>query len=173
MDDKATAAKIVAEPMYFHADEVENGYVMLESAIVAALEAARRDAGAATQRTIDAAFREGYEAALRAHADTLNARTEACNVNGIIDCTGEVPVVRRVLGTFVLTADGCVWAHGAKVYWRDDPHEESIENINDDIAFFEDHGTDASGEVCGTWEKVSQCYSTPAAAKAAMEGGKA
>lgn len=87
----------------------------------------------------------------------------------IIDDQG---VVRRVLGTLVLTADGCVWAHGAKVYWHEDPHEQSLENINDDIAFFEEHGTDADGEVCGTWEKVSQCYSTRESAEAAKEEKK-
>lgn len=137
--DNETVAQILTAAM--NADELQTGNdpAVLRSAIVAALEAARRSV------------------------------TDAAK-GSIIDCTGEVPCLRRVLGTFVLTEDGCVWAHGAKVYWRDDPHEESIENINDDIAFFEDHGTDATGEVCGAWEKVSECYGTPEAAKAAMEG---
>jgi hypothetical protein len=93
-DDKATAAKIVSGLQPAHRLTAKNRKLWniegkqrftdrrcvtrqiheLESAIVAALEAARREAGAATQRTIDAAFREGYEAALRVHADTLNAK---------------------------------------------------------------------------------------------------
>ena len=86
----------------------------------------------------------------------------------IIDCTGEVPVVRRVLGTLPITKDGCVlgdWSH---------PHVHIL-----------------SGEVVGgttrtttfAWTpttpgrkenkayEASMCYSTPEAAKAAMEGG--
>lgn len=105
------------------------------------------------------------------HAAIVRALQQARKVphGHIIDDQG---VVRLVLGTFVLTADGCVWAHGGKVYWHEDPHEESLENINDDIAFFEEHGTDADGEVCGKWEKVSQCYSTREAAEAAKEEKK-
>lgn len=34
----------------------------------------------------------------------------------IIDCTGEEPVVRKVLGTLPITADGCVVGHGGEIH---------------------------------------------------------
>ena len=36
---------------------------------------------------------------------------------GIVDCTGDVPVVRRMLGTLPVTADGCVIGDGAYVWF--------------------------------------------------------
>jgi hypothetical protein len=148
MDDKATAATCLRY--------VKDNYMYdeMESAIVAALEAARRDAGAATQRTIDAAFREGYEAALRAHADTLNARNEACNIKGIIDCTGEVPCVRRTAGKLTLTEDGVVIGSPYQDVWTI-------------------HGrTGKPYETLAYHASFRKCWSTESAAKAAMEGGK-
>jgi len=156
MDDKATAAKIVADHMNSVCE------TSMESAIVAALEAARRDAGAATQRTIDAAFREGYEAALRAHADTLNARNEACNVKGIIDCTGEVPCVRRVLGTLPVTADGVVVGTKARAYWMNGAGHIHVIITRDVVAC-----------VNGLNIQPLYLYGSRAAAESAMEGGKA
>lgn len=61
-------------------------------------------------RALAAAREEGFSAAQSAGASyaaaALKLRGEAAG--GIIDCTGPVPVVRKVLGTLPVTADGCV-----------------------------------------------------------------
>ena len=155
MTDEQTADEILSDARWERELSMERDPTTLRAAIVRALQAAR-------------------ESALDTHANAAVLRMchEARMMNGIVDYSDPkaTGVVRKVLGTLVLTEDGCVWAHGAKVYWRDEPHEQSIEHINGDIAFFEDHGTDASGEVCGTWEKVSQCFASREAAEAAKEG---
>ena len=88
----------------------------------------------------------------------------------IIDCTGEVPCVRRVMGTLPVTADECVvgLGDGAQLwmgYWHDFP-------------------PDCGGRqwIVGQWNHwrmdgehlaaIARHHSTESAAKAAMEGGK-
>ena len=142
MDDKATAAKIID-------DHYESGRNFMYAAIVAALEAARR------------------EGVTSVHDDNNRARVyERCNLvnearscGGIIDCTGDVPCVRRVLGSLPVTADGAVVATGGVVYF---------------IAFGGTclmHAT--AGDVRKGWVRSPECWADESAAKAAMEGGKA
>lgn len=90
----------------------------------------------------------------------------ACRDAGFVDKNGKV---RKVLGTLVLTADGCVVGEKAIVYWHEDPYEASCETLNTNLAFFEDHAMDATGEPCGNWERIEVCYSTEEAARQAAE----
>ena len=132
MDDKATAAKIVADAMNSVCE------TSMEKAIVAALEAARRDA-----ITHD-------------HKESLRLFDAARKVNGIIDCTGEVPVVRRTTGTLVLTEDGVVVTNPFREVWT--LHAKTHKPYK------------TTQYHAGYSRKV---WSTEDAARAAMEGGKA
>jgi len=77
----------------------------------------------------------------------------------IIDCTGEVPVVRRVLGTLPLTEEGVVVGVGHYVFMdREDLKQGML------VALTGEHWI-------GQWMKLRKCYSTESAARAAMEGG--
>lgn len=102
MTDEQTAAAIVADAAAN--DELQRGNdpTTLRAAIVAALAEVRMKAtGQATQRTIDAAFREGYEAALDRNANgaVLKMCHEARMMNGIVDYSdpNATGVVRRVV----------------------------------------------------------------------------
>ena len=161
-NDRETAAKIIDE-------HYESGRNFMYAAIVAALEAAR-----------DTAFVAGYAAGL----DHLR---EAVALRGIIDCTGEVPCVRRVLGVLPVTADGCVVQVDEYVYHPEGKHSLRVARYDESYG---DHNEDPLPDDCefcavrsyyehdtGYSEfemyDVRRCYSTPEAAKAAMEGGKA
>lgn len=69
-------------------------------------------------RAIAEAREEGRAEILSRPANlTLVAR--AMEQHGIVDCTGPTPVVRRVLGTLPITADGCVVGNGhPPLWWR-------------------------------------------------------
>ncbi len=100
---------------------------------------------------------------LRAFAQFM----DRCEAAGFVNKKGDV---RKVLGTLVMTADGCIVGQKAVVYWNEDPYEESIETLNTNLAFFEDHAMDATGEPCGNWERIELCYSSRTAAEAARGG---
>jgi hypothetical protein len=121
-----------------NADELQMGNdpSVLRSAIVAALEAARRSV------------------------------TDAAK-GSIIDCTGEVPCVRRVLGTLPITKDGFLACQNS-VVWH--PTDGGCYPVPD--------GLNVAAKVYGGARLVDigECYSSleaSSAAKAAMEGGKA
>jgi hypothetical protein len=149
MDDKATAAKIVADHMNSVCE------TSMESAIVAALEAARRE-------SID-----GNDVDLVAPEPTWTETPSAAllrqakEIRGIIDCTGEVPVVCKVTGALPKTADGVVVCYASTPLWH--PVLGQMDTL--------------TGEPFAAWrdgmgKRTSECYITPEAAKAAMEGGK-
>jgi hypothetical protein len=131
MDDRATAARLLDQITFSStkADDI--------SAIVAALEAARRSV------------------------------TDAAR-GSIIDCTGEVPVVRRVLGTLPVTADGAVICNFAEVFDINGLRAECDCRIVGPVIFRVDDASRYVKEYA-----PDECYSTPEAAKAAMEGGRA
>jgi hypothetical protein len=79
----------------------------------------------------------------------------------IIDCTGEVPCVRRVLGTLPVTADGCVVGFAGETVWH--PEVGEMRTLR---------GEPYTAWCHGVGRRASECYSTESAAKAAMEGGK-
>jgi hypothetical protein len=187
MDDKATAAKIVSGLQPAHRLTAKNRKLWniegkqrftdrrcvtrqiheLESAIVAALEAARRDA-----ITHD-------------HTESLRLLDYAKATKGIIDCTGEVPCVRKVKGTFPITADGVMVQLGEDV-WH--PDSSNTLTVGEDDGQADHNGkplaNDCTFAACHSYYEhetgyrefelydVRKCYSTPeSAAKAAMEGG--
>ena len=133
-NDRETAAKIIDE-------HYESGRNFMYAAIVAALEAAR-----------DTAFVAGYAAGL----DHLRYAIES---RGIIDCTGEVPCVRRVLGVLPVTADGFVIGENATV-WMEDFNWQTMGRRR----FYEYHS--------GDLRTHRDSWSTESAARAAMEGGQ-
>jgi len=101
-------------------------------------------------------------------ANLCSIYQEARNVKGIIDCTGDVPVVRRVLGTLPVTADGCVAEYG-NAYWFWD----IISQYNQPIKY---GWTERVLESCAphdaeySWTtNPALCYSTLDAAKAMEE----
>ena len=184
MDDKATAAKIVADAMNSVCE------TSMESAIVAALEAARRE-GAGDAFVAHAASPNGFNYAKTASdisdgickemengpimggklwwgemyrliglnlCKAFNAgRADMCNdaKGGIIDCTGEVPCVRRTTGKLTLTEDGVVIGSPYQDVWAI-------------------HGrTGKPYETLAYHASCRKCWSTEEDAKAAMEGGKA
>ena len=100
-----------------------------------------------------------------AERDVLRAEG-ARNVKGIIDCTGDVPVVRRVLGDLAITADGFIACQNS-VVWH--PTDGGCYPVPD--------GLNMAAKVYGGTRlvDVGECYSSLDAAqkaKAAMEGGK-
>ncbi len=135
MDDKATAAKIVM--FAYAAPFTKHDATEMESAIVAALEAARRSV------------------------------TDAAR-GGIIDCTGDVPCVRRTMRPLMYTMDGAIVQDGDWVW-----HGGSKWKVSDGkipVA----QASQSCGAFCGYRDiRADECYSTPEAARAAMEGGKA
>jgi len=48
-------------------------------------------------------------------------------------------------------------------------HEASLKATNTDMAFFEDVTTNAEGQPCGAWIKISKCFGSRDAAEAAKE----
>jgi hypothetical protein len=135
------------------------------------------------EEAVEAARREGVTGA---HDDNNRARVyefanmvnEARTGGGIIDCTGEVPCVRKVKGTFPITADGVGVLPNAEVYYvfeglRGVPEVWPVKVIAFDAGSL---GYDAG---CWYVESVNdgscfgvepnRCYSTPEAAKAASE----
>ena len=186
MDDKATAAKIID-------DHYESGRNFMYAAIVAALEAARREGAkqvvdeaekvsqilkgsvpvdAESDTVSSGGYQGGYNDGFEAGLDHLR---EAVSLRGIIDCTGEVPCVRRVLGTLPVTADGCVAMPGALVWHPDSvsTHASSVYGFNEcEVCVVESFGPDGFVDKSKA-ATVAECYSTESAAKAAMEGGKA
>jgi hypothetical protein len=74
----------------------------------------------------------------------------------------------RVLGKLPVTADKCIVGHGSKVYYNEEPYEESDQTLSD-RAFFLIKGIDSNAAVCGHWIKISQCYGSQEAAKKAGE----
>ncbi len=161
-DDKATAAKIVADAMNSVCE------TSMESAIVAALEAAR-----------DTAFAAGYAAGkVQLHdigaSVELQRHPESPYRDRIIDCTGEVPVVRRVLGTLPVSNDGFVVGLGADVWAIGNVVSKSACKL--DVYRWIGPWVDTCD--CGwVWYSTegdvapADLYSTESAAKAAMEGG--
>jgi len=97
---------------------------------------------------------------------------QAIESRGIIDCTGDVPCVRRVLGGLPITRDGVVVGNGAVVHHHHAgsyrmvldclPPEYAWQTVPVIAWGGSDHGA----------EPVSDCYASESAAKAAMEGGK-
>ena len=146
MDDKATAAKIVADSMNSVCE------TSMESAIVAALEAARREG--IDGNDVDLVAPEPT----RSETPSAALLRQAKEVLGIIDCTGEVPVVRRVLGTLPITEDGFVIGGGIKSRtWK--YGEGGL------MSFACNDGWQAG--------RYSNREAAESAAKAAIEGGKA
>jgi hypothetical protein len=145
--DKATALKLAEH--YYDGSPVNE----IANAIVAALEAARDTAFAAGYAAGTVQLKgSGVDVELQRHPDSPYR-------DCIIDCTGEVPVVRLVLGTLPLTADGCVIGTNATVYgWWEPQYSEGNGMVKCSVT---------SGVVCAP----HACWSThESAAKAAMEG---
>ena len=80
---------------------------------------------------------------------------EAHDNRGIIDCTGETPVVRKVMGAMPVTEDGVVVGVKSRVF-NLHPYGQIIEGW----AFFSPQ-----------WMRVP-CYSTREAAAAAAEAAR-
>jgi hypothetical protein len=80
---------------------------------------------------------------------------------GIIDCTGEVPVVRRVLGHLAITKDGWVIGDDCRVWQDGQMWNTELFRV--------------PTESNGRWApyRTNKVFSSESAAKAAMEGGKA
>jgi hypothetical protein len=154
MDDKATAREIADNHF------TDGSHERLTNAIVAALEEARSEVTDAAD--LDVVAPEPTQ------VETWSASLlrQAKEVRGIIDCTGKVPVVRRVLGTLPVTADGCVAAPGG-IIWP----QMLIDNDEGGRVAWSLYDI-CTGDTCddGEW-LAAKCYSTPEAAKAAMEGG--
>jgi hypothetical protein len=142
MDDKATAARLLDQITFSStkADDID--------AIVAALEAARREGFAEGIRTVP-------------HAVELEMLHNCRRSRGIIDCTGEVPCVRRVLGHLAITKDGWVIGDDCRVWQDGQMWNTELFRVP----------TEANGR----WApyRTDKVYSTESAAKDAMEGGKA
>jgi hypothetical protein len=106
----------------------------------------------------------------------MNMIHNASKVHGIIDCTGEVPCVRRVLGTLPITKDGCVVGYANEgdeaqpaFYIDGDTIIEGAMGCIPQAMFADPNGLG----IISPNDGAIACYSTHAAAKAAMEGGKA
>lgn len=102
MTDEQTAAAIVADPMNSVSETA------METAIVRALQAARRESidSSTPPDASPMVWRNGKKCAPAGH---------------IIDDQG---VVRRVLGTLPVTADGCVVGDGCTVFREDANYEK-------------------------------------------------
>ena len=52
--------------------------------------------------------------------DSYQLISEAVHARGVLDCTDfdKGPVVRRVLGTLPVTADGCLYGQGAELWYK-------------------------------------------------------
>jgi len=153
--DELIADEILSDARYQRELNTDQDPAALRSAIVAALEAAR-----------DTAFAAGYAAGkVQLHGIGANVELqrhpESPYRGSIIDCTGDVPVVRRVGGTIPLTEEGVVVGVGHYVFMhREDLKPGML------VALTGEHWI-------GQWMKLRKCYSTESAARAAMEGGKA
>ncbi len=115
-----------------------------------------------------------HEAIVAALEAARRSVTDAAR-GGIIDCTGDVPCVRRVLGTLVLTEDGAVACEEGDCWCivratEDDPWSvrkcRRSGNPEDYGCWWQvDEWSDFGGCIFG------KVYSTESAARAAMEGG--
>jgi hypothetical protein len=98
-----------------------------------------------------------------------NMVNEALSSGGIVDCTGSGPVVRKVLGTLPVTADGCVAGCGAAVYHPDQAHKFAL-GVQDYDTVDVPLKIGADNFVCESISvDVTECYSTEEAARAAKE----
>jgi hypothetical protein len=156
MTDEQTAQSILMD------SRIGNDRVALKQAIVAALDAARREG-------VTSVHEDNNKARVYEFANMVN---EARSGGSIIDCTGEVPIVRRVLGTLPVTADGVVVGRGVFESWYIDEGIVSHGRMSchAKAAFPDRYSEIAELQPFGG---VVKCYSTESAAKAAMEGGKA
>ena len=151
--NEPTAADIeAARAITYNALEDEES-PELNAKIAAAIAKARQEG-----------YDEGYDAGM-SHAFCIDATTIKGNS---VDCTGEVPVVRRAFGKLPVTKDGAiampgqlVWPSLAGPYWVTNTHTIAVSVLDDD----------------GKWRdmRVDECYSTREAALAAKEAanGKA
>jgi hypothetical protein len=183
MDDKQTAAKLLDQVTF--ATTTDEAV----SAIVAALEAARSNGYVdgyskgvkhsvriddALEAARDTAFAAGYAAGkvqLKGSDVELQRHPDSPYRDCIIDCTGEVPVVRRVTKTLPLTKDGCEIRPGMQMYFSNGIEATVLAVWFDHTIELQSH--DGDGLPLNNWKNLRAKdwgFSTPEAARAAMEG---
>ncbi len=92
---------------------------------------------------------------------------EAVKLRGAIDCTGDVPVARGVLGEFALTKDGYVLLPGAIVFYNFDEGTAPLKVFMVSSDQCECGGVDYDMLEWSDVRDNEKCYSTRAAAKKA------
>lgn len=102
--------------------------------------------------------------------ETSKLVAEASKLCGIIDCTGDVPEVRGVLGKLPLTADGYVLLPGAIVFYNFDEGTAPLKVFMVSSDQCECDGVDYDMLEWSDVRDNEKCYSTREAAKRASNG---